>query len=869
MRPVKDPSPCPRSPRPPRPARWILRFLRRYEEIHLIDGDLQGEFKEISAARGSFRASLWYWGQVLYALWADFRQSIWFGGIMIKNFIKINIRNMQRQKLHTLINIAGLALGLTVCTLLVLYIRFERSYDSFHKNKDHIYRINAHDLGRDLKFAATQALLASTLKADFPEIRLAARLVSTQGYFKHENTLFSESKFFCADPDFLDIFTFPLLDGDITARDNPFALYISHDMADKYFPNESPLDKTVRFNNRHEFVIKGILHPIPENSFLHIDMLTPMATLNTLWGDEWLNRWVSHDFNTFVLVEDTTDPEEFGQKLRSFIRPNDIGHEEERDVFYPQPLSQIHFSSGLRNEEGETNDIRYIYLLTGTAALILLIACFNYITLATARATKRTKEIGLRKVVGAERKNLIPQLLGESLLLALLAFLSAVLCVRLLLPAFNQLMNRNLHLNLLTDLPLFLGISLLIGMAAGIYPAFYISAFQPTAIFRGAAGKETKSSAFLNKTLVTFQFFLTIALISSLLIVRGQIGYLIQNSARSFDDPVLTVYLNDAELRKNHEPLLQAFRQSPRVLDSTVSYSHPLNISWGMGMEWEGHEEPQFTRLGPVDFNYIDFYGLKVIKGRKMLPEMGTDKATAALLNETAAEASPWDDPIGKRFKINGREGVVVGIIEDFHFKSLYKEVEPLTLRHMFPEGIGSGAGYISLRISPTDIPGTLKFLEKTWKTHSSYFPFIFSFLDDRIEQTYRTEIRLRRSLTAFTLIAVFLSCLGLFGLASFTAERRTKEIGIRKVLGASLIGILLMLSRDTVKWVILGSLAAFPLAYYAMHEWLKRFVYRIDIGWDPFLLAACASLLIALLATGLQSYKAATADPVRSLRHE
>ncbi len=861
----------------PKLGRGLLTFLTNYEDKFSGSGDIGEEFEERVLDKGRFRTLIWYWGQVLYAFWAYFKQSIWFGGVMIKNFIKITVRNIKRQKLYAFINIAGLVVGLVVCILMFLYIRFELTFDNFHENADRIYRINAHDLGRDLKFAGTQALLASTLKRDFPEVKYAARLVDWGGYFQYtgRNTegdkdhMFSETRFFCVDPDFKDIFTYPLIMGDAEALEEPFALFISQKLADKYFRDQNPLGKTLSFDDRYEFVVKGVLKDVPVNSYLQFDLLASMATLNTLWGEKWLNRWVSHDFNTFVMLDKNADPALFEEKLRKFIRPTDIGHEEERDVYFSQPLRQIHFGAGLRSEEGETNDIRYIYILSATVLLIILIACFNYTTLATARATKRIREIGLRKVVGAGRMSLIRQFLGESVLFALFAFAIAIFAVKLLLPWFNQLMNRNLEFSILSDLPMFFVISLLVGFAAGIYPAFYLSSFQPTRLFRGALTKDSGSSSFLRKTLVVTQFVITMALIASLLIVRSQINYLTKNSMRDFDNLVVTVALNDEKLRADYEPLLQAFKQSPQVMDSTVSYHHPLRISMGMGMSWAGEEQSQFVRLGPVDFNYIDFYGLKVIRGRKMTEEMSTDQAEAVLLNETAVRASPWEDPIGKRCQVDGHEGVVIGIVEDFHFKSLYNQVEPLALRHIYQGGIISGAGYISLKISSYDIPGTLKYLEDTWEKFSSYFPLEYAFLDETIDNVYRTEIRLSRSLTSFTIIAIFLACLGLFGLTSFTAERRTKEIGVRKVLGASPKGIFLMLSKDIVKWVVLATVVAFPLAYYAMHEWLKRFAYRIDIGMGTFALAMAFSLLIALLAMSYQSVKAATANPVDSLRYE
>ena len=856
----------------PELGKKLLSFLTHYEDEFSGSGDFGEEFEERVLEKGRSRALLWYWGQVLYALWSDFKLSIWFGGAMIKNFVKITLRKIKRQKLYAFINIAGLALGLVVCILLVLYVRFELNYDDFHENADRIYRINAHDLGRDLKFAGTQALLAATIKKDFPEVRYAARIINGQGYFKYQDRVFSETTFFFVDPDFKDIFTYPLIMGDANALEEPFALFISERVADKYFRNENPVGKTLSFNNRHEFVIRGILKDVPLNSYLQFDLLASMATLNTLWGEEWLNRWVSHDFNTFVMLENNADPERFEEKLGKFIRPPDIGHEEERDVYFSQPLRQIHFGAGLRVQQGETNDIRYIYFLSAIGFFIILIACFNYMTLATAQAAKRTREIGLRKVIGAGRMSLIRQLLGESVIFALLALAMAILAVKLLLPWFNNLMNRNLEFSILPDLPIFLAISLLVGIVAGLYPAFYLSSFQPARLFRGAPTKDSGSSSFLRRSLVVTQFVITIALITCLLIVKNQIDYLTKNSMRDFNNLVVTVTLNDDELRADHEALLQAFKQSPQVLDSTVSYFHPLYISLGMGLFWEGVEDDQteqFVRIGPIDFNYIDFYGLKVKQGRKMLEEMSTDRAEAVILNETAARASPWEDPIGKRCLIDGHDGVVVGIVEDFHFKPLYAQVEPLALRHLYKGGLAGGARFISLKISSYDIPGTLSYLEDAWEKFSSYFPFEYAFLDETIDSIYRIEIRLNQSLTSFTAIAIFLACLGLFGLTSFTAERRTKEIGIRKVLGASPKGIFLMLSKDIIKWVLLATVVAFPLAYYAMQEWLKRFAYRIDISLSIFALATIFSLLIALLAMSYQSMKAAIANPVDSLRYE
>lgn len=853
----------------PRLGRWLLAHFTNYEEDFSGSGDFGEEFAERERDQGRGRALRWYWPQVVHALWLDFVISLWFGGVMFNNFMKTAWRNIKRQKLYSVINITGLALGLVVCILMVQYIRYEMTFDDFHEKAGQIYRVNAHDLGRDLKFAATQALLASTLKEDFPEVSFAARVKRWSGYFKYQDRMFTETRFLCADPDFKDIFTFPLTAGDAGSLDEPFALFITEEMADKYFRGENPLGKTLSLDNRHDFIIRGILQDIPENSYLQFDLLTSMATLNVLWGERWLNRWVSHDFNTFVLLEPQADPVVFKEKLGAFIRPPDQGKEETMDVYYPQPMKKIHLGAGLRSELGETNDIRYIYILSATVFFIMLIACFNYITLATARAARRTREIGLRKVVGAGRMSLVRQFLGESVLFTLLAFILAVLAVNLLLPWFNRLMNRPLTFSAAEEMPLALLLSLFLGLAAGLYPALYLSSFQPTRLLRGGGVKDSGPSSFMRRSLVVLQFTITIGLITSLLMVRNQIQYLTKNSLGDFENVVVTVNLNDPALRFDHDSLYRAFRENPQVLDGTVSYSHPLHISWGMGMAWEDKEKSQFVRLGPVDFNYIDFYGLKVLEGRKMLEKMGTDRAEAVLLNQTAARASPWENPIGKRCRVDGQPGIVIGIVQDFHFKPLYNQVEPLAIRHLYREGFVGGAGIISLKISTGDIPGTLKALEGTWKKYSSFFPFQFSFLDETIDTIYRTEIRLSRSLTSFTMVAIFLSGLGLFGLTSFSAERRRKEIGIRKVLGSSTLGIFLLLARDLLKMLVLAAAVALPLAYCAMGQWLERFAYRIDFGLETYVLALAFSLLVAFLAMGGQSIKVARSNPVHSLRHE
>lgn len=857
---------------PPKAARFLLRILAsRKDEAY--SGDIEELFYYREETLGRRQAGRWYRWEVLKAVPRFVIESIRWRNTMFKNALKITLRNLQRHKIHSLINISGLIVGLTVCMLMALYIRCELSFDRFHKNAARIRRIIAHDLGRDIHFSAVQALAGPTFKREFPEVRYAARIRRVNGYLKHEGRLIGESLIHFVDPDYLKIFTFPLAAGDPGVLQQPFSLIISREMARKYFKDESPIGRTLMLNNQHEFIIGGVLEEIPENSSLRFDILASMSTLNTLWDKRFLNRWISHDFHTYVMLESAADAGRFEEKLNRFVPPIYKGLEsdpgfKERDVYYSQSLERMHFRSGLRFDYVLTTDELSLYLLGVVSLVILLLAGFNYTTLATARAARRTREIGLRKVVGAGRAGLVRQFLGESILAALIAFAASLVLVKLALPAFNRIMSRNLNLSLLSDLPVFLGLTLLVGFAAGIYPAFYLSSFQTNRVIRGALMLSTKSSSFLRRTLVVTQFVITIGLLACLLIIDQQVRFMVRNSVIRFNNPVLNITLTDPDVQERHEPLLQAFLQVSGVLEATASAHNPLRVTGGTGIRWEGEEKSLFTRFTRVDHHYFDFYGLEFERGRPFSPEHGTDKTEAVIVNRTAAAESPWENPVGKRCNIEG-EGVVVGVVEDFHYRPMHMRVEPLTIRYIAAESFLGGAACISLKIDSGDIPGTMAALEETWKRFSPSYPFQAVFLDETIDGIYRAERRLSRSLSAFAVIAIFLACLGLFGLTSFTAERRTREIGIRKTLGASNRSILFMLIKDILVWVGLGVVAAFPAAYAAMHGWLQKFAYRIEISPAPFMLATAGSLAVAMLAISFQSIKAATANPVDSLRIE
>ncbi len=808
---------------------------------------------------------------------------------MWKNHFKIAFRNLGKHKGYSFINIAGLAIGIACCLLIVLLVRDELSFDRFHENKNQIYRVIVQQLGKFYMgtdyLAVTPAPLASALKEEFPEVILATRIEQSNNVIvSTKNKRFYEDGFLWADNHFLDVFSFPFLRGDQSkALSEPYSLVISEQMAHKYFGDEDPMGKIVALSNRYDFIVTGIMKDVPQNSHLQFDFLAPLITLKSIRRQEdYLERWGNYSYYTYILLPVDYSPKDLEKKFPAFVEKytgERLSRMRERDStvqasrFFLQPLKRIHLYSHINFEIYPNCDIKQIYLLSTLALVILLIACINYMNLGTARSAIRAKEVGMRKVIGAQRRQLIRQFIGESVFFSFIAILLAAVLVEFLLPVFNSLVSKNIRLHFFHDWEFFIGligIALVVGIISGSYPAFFLSSFQPVTVLKGTIKAEAKGSI-LRRMLVIFQFAASIVLVISTVMIYSQIEY-IKNKKLGFSrEQVVVLPVRDRELRENHEPFKQDLIQNPAVIGYTASTWLPNNIRTNQGDTiWEGMEEGADLQvyLLEADHDFIDFFEIELVEGRNFSREFPTDSQTY-ILNEAARKIFGWEKALGKRFgfrRWTGTEetGPVIGVVKDFHFLSLHQEIQPLVIR--LTEDL---APYLSLKISTENIPRTIGFLNEKWKKFAPNTPFEYFFLDDDFEKMYRSEMRQGKIFMAFTVLAVFIACLGLFGLASFTSEQRTKEIGVRKVLGASVSSIVVLLSKEFSKWVMIASLIAWPVAYYTVSQWLQSFAYRISIGIWIFLLSTLLALFLAMITVSFKAVKAAIANPVEALRYE
>jgi len=863
-----------------RPPRTALNFLLRFMELEERENFTEyvdSVYRKILITKSQRAACLWFWSQFARSLPRMIGKSIEGDIVMIKNYLKIALRNIKRHKGFSLINIAGLAIGMACCFLIYSYVRYELSYDTFHKDYKDIYRVINRQIGNVYLgtdyFSTSPAFLVPTLKQDFPEVLAGSRIDERSGLLSFGNKRFNETIYF-ADPEFLKIFTFPQVSGDLqNPIGEPFSLLVTQKMAQKYFGEENPVGKTIRFNNHFDFTVTGVLQDIPLNSHMRFEFLSSLLSVKAMMSgrnaERYLNELNSADFHSYIMLKKGIDPEEFQEKLLAF--KNQYQGEESRSRFILQPLSSIHLYSHMNMEMEPNSDVRYLYIFSAVGFLIMLIACFNYMNLSTARSSHRAKEVGIRKVVGAERKSIVKQFLSESMISCSIALLSGLFLVYLFLPTFRVVFDRELPFSLFNDPKLIIGlfsIALFMGLVSGSYPAFFLSSFRPIKMLRGNFKLSTKGSSVFRKSLVVIQFVISISLIIGALVIDRQ-RHFIKNKNLGFEkEHILYVLIQDPNLRSNCQRIKSELSGNPQILDMAVSMHIPSRIRGGSrGAYWEGREEVETltTYRTQVDHNYFDFYGIDVVKGRNFSREFPSDRENAYIVNETIADYIGWEDPIGQKFSWSGRSniGEVIGVVKDFHFFALHMPIDGLAIR-LNPNG-----RYLSLKIRPENMDKTIAFIEKKWKELSPEYPFTFAFLDDAIDRMYRTEQRLGKGINIFTTIAIFIACLGLFGLASFTAEQKTKEIGIRKILGAPILSIVYLLSHEFLKRVLLAAILAAPLACFVMNKWLQNFAYRTHINVWTIVISTVLVMFIALITVSYQSIKAATANPVDSLRYE
>ena len=790
---------------------------------------------------------------------------------MFRNYLKSGFRNLKRHKIYSFINIFGLAVGMACAIIILLWIQDELSYDRFHENANNIYRVVEkwqYSSGEMDYNRVTPGPLAPVLKADYPEIILSTRYF---GSFEKWQLTYDEKSYLSpggsVDNDFFSIFTFPFVKGNPqTAFPKPHSMVITEDLAKKLFGDDDPLGEIIHLEQR-TFEITGILENIPRNSHLRFDFLIPCEVFSS-----YMEAWTNNNCYTYVLLQKNQSHKKLSEKIAGVIQKNSPTSTE---TLYLQPLNQIHLYA---LEGGGL--ISYVYIFSALAFFILLIACINFMNLSTARSAKRFKEIGIKKVVGSSRLQLIKQFLSESTLFSLVAFACAVVLVELLLPVINSMLGMQLKMHFSGGLFLSLaGIAILTGILSGSYPAFFLSSFHPVAVLKGhlsltpfrQRGTRKDSSGFsrgstFRRILVVTQFSLSILFIVCASVVYNQLHF-IKKRELGFNKEHIVHLRMRGELRQKYEAIKNELLKNSNILNVTVTDRTP--VMWSNSTDevnWEGKRADEKIGIGVrmVDYDYLKTFQMEMAQGRFFSKEFPTDATEGYIVNEAAVKAMGMKSPLDKRFSMWERDGKIIGVIKDFHTESLHEEIEPFVLL-IWPDWYG----WMSVKLKADNISGALGFLENKIKEFVPGYPLEYQFLDEEINNLYKTEQLTGKIIIYITLLALIISCLGLFGLASFTAEQRTKEIGIRKVLGASVSGIVVLLSREFTKWVAIASLIAWPIAYFAMNRWLQNFVYRTSIGWWSFFLAAALALVIALITVSYQAIKAATSNPVDALKYE
>jgi putative ABC transport system permease protein len=869
-------------PSPPRLAVWLVKRLDRYRTNHAIIDDMGAVFTRIYRERGFIYASFWYWGQCLDAFFKDTLFNSKWRLIMLRNYLKVAIRNIKRHKGYSILNISGLTIGFACFIFIFLFIRYELSFDRQHTKADRIYNAifkftGDYTMGTP-KQAHTHPMLAPTLMNEFPEIEKATRFSKYNNVMVHiKEQKFLFEKWVWADEHIFDVFDLPFVYGNPkTALEKPYSVVIDEDTAIKLFGHINPVGKTLHVIRGQEldFQVTGVMKNLPPNSHFKPSLLGQFETQISLGLSKSLNSWGAHWFHSYFLLKEGCDARELETMIQSYLEQKIHPIARSSDWTYLLlPITDIHLKSTdiLKKLEGG-GDIKSIYICILLALFILFIAGINFINLSTARSFTRSREVSIRKVVGAYRTQLIKQFLGESLVFTAISLTAAVGFVLLSLGGFAHIMDREITSHAMIH-PLFilglLAAFILVGFLSGFYPALYLSGFKPLTLLKGALPQASKGLN-LRNSLVVFQFAISLFLIISTLIISGQI-HLIRTKKLGFDrDHVIVIDLNDDRMRQSRDVVKNELLQYPGIKGATFTQTLPTNINWDSDFDYEGRDSKEFPTFyyASVDYDYLDVFDMDITTGRNFSREMATDAVGGAfILNETAIEHLGWENPIGKKLGFPGDDmGTVVGVVKDFNCHSLHFPAEPaVLLLNTGPWNIY----FLSIKVKPENITQTLGAIEKVWKKHSDGYPFEYYFLDEAYDSLYKSELRLNTFFRLFALIAIFISSLGLFGLASFTAERRTKEIGIRKVLGASVPSIVIFISQGFTKWVLLANIIAWPVAYYFMNKWLQNFAYRIELSVWIFILSGLAAFIIALLTISYQTIKSATANPVDSLRYE
>ncbi len=851
----------------PRIARWVLeRITNDLEGIK--SGDFEEEFHENNKHLGSFRAGIIYWIQVLKSFPIILRTNFYFRSTMFKSYFKIAARNIRKNRAYSFINVSGLAAGLTCFLLIFLWIQDEFSYDRFHENADVLYRINSTKRlqNQTIYMPETSLALANTLKERYPEIVNSTRFIGDWSGWQvsYGDKVFSNDRLLCADPTFFEMFSFPFIEGDPgSALSTTFSIVMTKNMAEKYFGVEDPMGKIIRIYGRG-YEVKGIIKNIPENSHINFDAVFPFSYWQDVRRTD-LSNWAEDFAKTFIQVKKNISEDDLEEKIASIVNKN----RPEMDVTLElQPLKKIHLFSSFSHEFwGMGKKINNVYIFAVIAISVLLIACINFMNLSTAISGKRAKEIGIRKVSGADRIDLIKQFMMESAFLSFLSLVIAVVLCVLLLPVFNELTGKNLTIFSIFNIPFITGILLLsvfTGMLSGSYPALFLSRFRPVQIIRGINIKGGKSGVQIRKSLVVVQFALTVILIIEAIILSNQLDY-IRSKDPGYDREALVLFDREGDFNTNYEMTRNELLRNKNVLNMTRSrwpmmggMNKTNEITW----EDKNPDENLSMLHVYVDFDYLETYKVRLADGRFFSRLMPSDTLNY-LVNETAVNMMGFTDPIGKKFAYRGRTGIIIGVIEDFHHQSFRHVIEPQFYRFY------TNTTFFCVKLDPQNFSEGMGFLENKWKEFAPGNAFKYNIHEERLEKLYSDDERNGKLIMLFAFLAIIIACMGLFGLAMYIAELRIKEMGIRKVLGASLPGMIILFIREFYFWIIIANIIAFPAAYIIGNDWLNNFIFRTEFAWRIFLSAAAITIFISGFAVGFQALKTSLADPVKTLRYE
>ena len=864
---------------PHHPPKWAIRFL----EWGLPDDtaeDIMGDLYELYLEKiqaGKKRKATFDYIFGTFSLIQLFRPQILpdyiFPTHMIKHYITVAFRNIRKHTGYSLINIFGLATGLAACLLILMYVNHELSYDSFHEKADQIYRVSMEfrsaDIQEHVAISPTAALPVFT--REYPEVIGGVRLYPT-GMFRpsvieYGEKQFQEDGFMYADSTFFNVFSFPLLKGNPqTCLSQPTTIVITESMAMKYFGSEDPMGKFLKINDSREYQVTGVMADFPSNSHFSADFLASFVSTRAAKQE----IWGSANYQTYIILKKGASAEDLEAKIPTLIQ-REIGQhlgEDESLIIHLTALEDVHLRSDAQGGFGTSGNIRYVYIFSAIALLILVIACINYMNLATARSVDRAKEVGLRKVVGAQKNQLFGQFMGEATIITFMALVISLVIANLALPYFNQLVGRELSIGFLNNATLIfglIGVGIIVSLLAGVYPAIAFSNFKPITILRGNF-KTSQSGVWLRKGLVIFQFAISIFLVVGTLVIYKQLR-LIQNKNLGYEKEQVVVIPVDYKMVEKWETFKGALTNSPHIDHVSAVSETPSQVDGTYSLFLPSNpKDSRLVQAMATDIDIAKTMGFKILSGSDYTYASSQREDYPFLINETVMKQMGWDleTAVGKPLNLNGREGFVQAVMNDFHTQSLHREVSPLVIflsKNDF--------NYAMVKISTGKIEESLSHLESTWSELAPHRPFDYHFLDDEFDKLYRSEKQTAQSLGIFAGLAIIIASLGLFGLAAFTTVQRSKEIGIRKVLGASSYQLVGLLSKDFTQLVLVSAVIALPLAWYAMDTWLKDFATRVNVGADTLLIAGGAALVISWLTVSYQSVRTAMMNPIDTLKDE